>query len=60
MSCPTDGQQPNASIEASFVEMPAIAAPYLAEAAFLAVPAVGWQRILDVYTDCETDRVFAV
>lgn len=59
MSTPTDTQQP-VSINADFVEVPAIAAPYLADAVFLDVPGVGWQRILDVYTDCETDCVFAV
>jgi hypothetical protein len=60
VSCPTDNRQHNASIEADFVEVPAIAAPYLTRAAFVDVPQHGWQRVLDVYTDCETDCVFAV
>jgi hypothetical protein len=60
MSCPTDDQQHIASIEADFVDVPAIAAPYLEHAAFVDLPEDGWQRVLDVYTDCETDCVFTV
>lgn len=59
MSTSTD-EQVRDSIDAEFVEVPAIAAPYLARAAFLDVPRDGWQRVLDVYTDCEADCVFAV
>jgi hypothetical protein len=52
--------KPRDSIDADFVEIPAVAGPYLTLAAFLDVPDAGWQRVLDVYTDYVTDCVVAV
>jgi len=51
-----DGSPP----KSEFVEIPQIAAPYVSDAVFLEIPGDGWQRVLDSYTDCETDQVFVI